>query len=251
MAYRWPALAIEGGPMGRKVGYRRGNRYGKAELKQVAEALEVGKLGSLGGEKLEKMCNDFCAYSGARFTKGVSSGTAAIHVALGAARHPSRRRGHHHPHHRLRHRHRHPLPERDPDLRRPRPAHLQHDPASVEKAITRKTRAIVVGAPRREPVPTWTGSGGREEAQARGHRGLRAVDPRALAREARRHDRRRRVLLAQRLEAHLRRRRRARGDEPRRVGAEDGDVRRQELPPDHGRHQPPARDRACWRRTTA
>ncbi len=84
MAYRWPALAIEGGPKAKPTKYHKGNRYGKAEVKEVTEALASGQLGGLGGEKIQKMCADFCAYTGAKHTRGVSSGTAAVHTALGA-----------------------------------------------------------------------------------------------------------------------------------------------------------------------
>ncbi len=84
MAYKWPQLAIEGGPKAKKHPYHKGNRYGKAELKEVAEALESGRLSSLNGTKVRQMREDFAALVGAKHCTAVTSGTAAVHVALGA-----------------------------------------------------------------------------------------------------------------------------------------------------------------------
>ena len=84
MAYTWPQLAIEGGPKAKKHPYGVGARYGKAELKEVADAFTSGGLSWVHGKKLRVMCDDFAALIGAKHCTGVTSGTAAVHVALGA-----------------------------------------------------------------------------------------------------------------------------------------------------------------------
>ena len=50
----------------------------------MAEALASGRLFGLEGTKVNKLCEDFAAFTGAKHCTGVSSGTAAVHVALGA-----------------------------------------------------------------------------------------------------------------------------------------------------------------------
>ena len=77
-------LAIEGGPKAKKRPYGTGRRYGKAELKLLAEAVESDSLFGLRGEKVRKMCGTFAKLIRAKHCTATSNGTAAVHVALGA-----------------------------------------------------------------------------------------------------------------------------------------------------------------------
>jgi len=77
-------LALEGGPKAKKHAYGRGKRYGRAELKELKEALEQGTLFYHSGTKVRKMCETFRKMIRSKHCVGTSSGTASIHVALGA-----------------------------------------------------------------------------------------------------------------------------------------------------------------------
>jgi len=77
-------LAVEGGPKTKTRPYGTGRRYGPEELKLVAEALESDWLFGLHGEKVRQMCETFRKLIRAKHCAAVSSGTAAVHVALGA-----------------------------------------------------------------------------------------------------------------------------------------------------------------------
>ena len=229
MAYRWPALAIEGGPKAKKHRYRDGNRYGKAEIREVTEAIESGKLFGLDGTKVNTLCEDFAAFTGARHCTGVSSGTAAVHVALGALG----------------------IRPGDEVITTPvtdfgtivgilyqnaipifadlQPHTYNIDPASVEANITRKTAAIVAvhlgGNPcdmdaLRRIAKKHHLALIEDCAQAYGARWRGAT---------RRHAGRRRMLLDQPFQAHQHRRRRAHDHQRRRPRAAHDQIRRQEL----------------------
>ncbi|HUU43692.1 MAG TPA: DegT/DnrJ/EryC1/StrS family aminotransferase [Planctomycetota bacterium] len=77
-------LAIEGGPRAKKHPYGRGKRFGAAELRQLREALEQETLFYHRGTKVRRMCETFRRMIRAKHCVASSSGTASIHVALGA-----------------------------------------------------------------------------------------------------------------------------------------------------------------------
>lgn len=77
-------LAIEGGPKAKKRPYGTGKRFGKEELKELTEALEQNTLFYVRGRKVRKMCDTFRKLIRMKHCTATSSGTASIHVALGA-----------------------------------------------------------------------------------------------------------------------------------------------------------------------
>ena len=76
-------IALEGGPKAKKHPYGWGKRYGKGELKELREALESGTLFYHSGTKVKKMCRKFGDMIKSKHCVAASSGTAALHVALG------------------------------------------------------------------------------------------------------------------------------------------------------------------------
>jgi len=78
-------LAIFGGEKAKTTPWGTGMRFGDAELQQVKEALEQNTLFYFSGTKVKAMCDKFKDMYGAKYCVATSSGTAAIHVALGAA----------------------------------------------------------------------------------------------------------------------------------------------------------------------
>ena len=74
-------LAIHGGPKAKTVPYEQPNKYGAAELEQLTEVIESGKLMGPDGKvrELEEALADFYGVPHAIM---VSSGTAALHTAL-------------------------------------------------------------------------------------------------------------------------------------------------------------------------
>ena len=77
-------LAIEGGPKAKKHPYGRGPRFGAEELKELEEALAQQSLFYYRGTKVNRMCATFARMIRAKHCTAVTSGTAALHVALGA-----------------------------------------------------------------------------------------------------------------------------------------------------------------------
>jgi dTDP-4-amino-4,6-dideoxygalactose transaminase len=77
--------AIAGGKPAKVTPFNREERYGDDELKELAEALKQGTLFYAHGEKVKQFEAEFCLHG--QFAHGVStsSGTAAIHAALTAA----------------------------------------------------------------------------------------------------------------------------------------------------------------------
>ncbi|MBY9078202.1 DegT/DnrJ/EryC1/StrS family aminotransferase [Paenibacillus sp. HN-1] len=78
-------LAIHGGPKTKTTPFGSGNRFGEAELKELKEALEQGTLFYHYGEKVKQFLHKFNEMYDVKYSVATSSGTAAIHVALGAA----------------------------------------------------------------------------------------------------------------------------------------------------------------------
>ncbi|MDG0811247.1 DegT/DnrJ/EryC1/StrS family aminotransferase [Cohnella rhizosphaerae] len=78
-------LAIHGGPPVKTEPFGTGKRFGLEEAKELLEALEQDTLFYHAGRKVKQFLNDFNALYGIPYSVATSSGTAAIHVALGAA----------------------------------------------------------------------------------------------------------------------------------------------------------------------
>ena len=77
-------LALLGGPKTKTTDYGTGKRFGKEELKELKEALEQNTLFYWYGNKVKTFTKKFAAMYGSKYCVAASSGTAAIHVALGA-----------------------------------------------------------------------------------------------------------------------------------------------------------------------
>ena len=78
-------LAIHGGPKVKTTPFGKGRRFGEDEAQQLIEALEQNTLFYHHGQKVKTFLQDFNALYGVQHSVATSSGTAAIHVALGAA----------------------------------------------------------------------------------------------------------------------------------------------------------------------
>lgn len=78
-------LALHGGEKAKPTPYTTGKRFGAEELQQVAEALEQDSLFYWFDKKVRQFCDKFAAMYGVGHCVATSSGTAAIHTALGAA----------------------------------------------------------------------------------------------------------------------------------------------------------------------
>ncbi|WP_462409866.1 DegT/DnrJ/EryC1/StrS family aminotransferase [Neobacillus sp. Marseille-QA0830] len=78
-------LAIHGGPKVKTTSFGTGKRFGLEEAKELLEALEQNTLFYHFGHKVKNFLNDFNQMYGVKYSVAASSGTAAIHVALGAA----------------------------------------------------------------------------------------------------------------------------------------------------------------------
>ena len=77
-------LAILGGPPGKTVPFGTGDRFGEPELEQLREALAQQTLFYWKGGKVKAFTRKFADYYNSPYCVATSSGTAAIHVALGA-----------------------------------------------------------------------------------------------------------------------------------------------------------------------
>ncbi|GGD52418.1 DegT/DnrJ/EryC1/StrS family aminotransferase [Paenibacillus nasutitermitis] len=78
-------LAIHGGAKVKTTSFGEGKRFGIEEATQLLEALEQNTLFYHQGNKVKTFLNDFNQLVGVKYSVATSSGTAAIHVALGAA----------------------------------------------------------------------------------------------------------------------------------------------------------------------
>ncbi|WP_409346259.1 DegT/DnrJ/EryC1/StrS family aminotransferase [Paenibacillus sp. MBLB4367] len=78
-------LAFLGGTPVKTTPFGTGKRFGQEEADQLLEALEQNTLFYHFGHKVKRFLNDFNAMYGVRYSVAASSGTAAIHVALGAS----------------------------------------------------------------------------------------------------------------------------------------------------------------------
>ncbi|WP_135553495.1 DegT/DnrJ/EryC1/StrS family aminotransferase [Paenibacillus cymbidii] len=78
-------LAIHGGAPVKTTPYGSGKRFGLEEAKELLEALDQNTLFYHQGKKVKQFLRDFGELYGVKYSVAASSGTAAIHVALGAA----------------------------------------------------------------------------------------------------------------------------------------------------------------------
>jgi len=77
-------LALFGGEKTKNTPFGTGNRFGSEELKELKEALEQNTLFYWSGSKVKKFANEFARMYGVPYCVTASSGTAAIHIGLGA-----------------------------------------------------------------------------------------------------------------------------------------------------------------------
>lgn len=77
-------LALHGGTPVRTTPFPKEKRFGKEELKQLEEALEQNTLFYWNGKKVKEMNKKFAELYGVDYCVATSSGTAALHTALGA-----------------------------------------------------------------------------------------------------------------------------------------------------------------------
>lgn len=77
-------LALYGGEKVKQQPYGTGRRFGEEELTQLKEALDQNTLFYWSGNKVKTLCAKFAKMYGVEHCVAASSGTAAIHVALGA-----------------------------------------------------------------------------------------------------------------------------------------------------------------------
>jgi perosamine synthetase len=78
-------LAIHGGSKVKTTPFGSGKRFGLEEAKELLEALEQNTLFYHSGNKVKTFLENFNEIYGLEYSVAASSGTAAIHVALGAA----------------------------------------------------------------------------------------------------------------------------------------------------------------------
>ena len=76
-------LAIEGGPKAKPEPYQTPNRYGAEEMRLIQEVLESGRLMGVDG-KVKDFEEEVARFFGVKHVVMVTSGTAALHVALAA-----------------------------------------------------------------------------------------------------------------------------------------------------------------------
>jgi dTDP-4-amino-4,6-dideoxygalactose transaminase len=78
-------LAVHGGTPVKTTPFGTGRRFGEDELKELEEALNQNTLFYHFGSKVKTFLARFNELYGVRYSVAASSGTAAIHIALGAA----------------------------------------------------------------------------------------------------------------------------------------------------------------------
>lgn len=78
-------LAVNGGPPVRTSPYPRWPAYGDEEINAAEEVLRSGRFSSLSGTRVRQFEDDFAAFQGRKHAIAISTGTAAIHASLIAA----------------------------------------------------------------------------------------------------------------------------------------------------------------------
>ncbi|MGD9494860.1 MAG: DegT/DnrJ/EryC1/StrS family aminotransferase [Armatimonadota bacterium] len=76
-------LAIHGGEPVRTRPFTGGNKVGKEELKELVDVIYSGSMFRWGGTKVVAFEEEFAAIHGAQYATASTSGTSAIHVAVG------------------------------------------------------------------------------------------------------------------------------------------------------------------------
>ena len=79
-------LAMFGGTPVKTTPFGKGSRYGEAEMAEVKDTFDHGSLIYWGGYKIGQFCETVKKYFGVEYCAGCSSGSAAIHAAVGAAK---------------------------------------------------------------------------------------------------------------------------------------------------------------------
>lgn len=77
-------LAVDGGAKTREAGWPGRRQFGDEEIQQVTEALRSQNLFAPSGTKCKQFCDEFAKAIGAGHAVMSSSGTAAVHLAVGA-----------------------------------------------------------------------------------------------------------------------------------------------------------------------
>jgi dTDP-4-amino-4,6-dideoxygalactose transaminase len=78
------ALAIHGGPKAKTVPFGKGKRFGEEEKRMVCEVIDSDMLFYVFGTKVKQMEANLGEMYKMKHTHGCSSGTAAVHIALGS-----------------------------------------------------------------------------------------------------------------------------------------------------------------------
>jgi perosamine synthetase len=78
------ALAIDGGPRTKTTPFGKGRRFGEEEKREILAVLDSDVAFYVFGTKVKAMEAKMKALYGMRYAFGCSSGTAAVHIALGA-----------------------------------------------------------------------------------------------------------------------------------------------------------------------
>ena len=79
-------LALFGGTPVRTAPFSKGVRYDERELAEIKDCFDHGSIIYWGGYKIGQLCETVKNYFGVDFCAGCSSGSAAIHAAVGAAK---------------------------------------------------------------------------------------------------------------------------------------------------------------------
>jgi dTDP-4-amino-4,6-dideoxygalactose transaminase len=79
-----PKLALKGGTPVRTSPWPKWPEVDESDVQAVSEVIRSGKWGRLGGTKAAEFERQFAQYQGAKYGLGVSSGTAALEIALRA-----------------------------------------------------------------------------------------------------------------------------------------------------------------------
>ena len=56
---------------------------GEEEISELVDVIRAGRLGRLGGTKVDQFERDFAEMHGVTYAQAVTSGTAAVHTAIG------------------------------------------------------------------------------------------------------------------------------------------------------------------------
>ncbi|MBI3693921.1 MAG: DegT/DnrJ/EryC1/StrS family aminotransferase [Acidobacteria bacterium] len=81
--------AIEGGPKAKRTPFPARERHGELEKRYLAEVIDSDMLFYFAGTKVYELQKRFAAMYGKKHCVACSSGTAAVHIALGALRLPA------------------------------------------------------------------------------------------------------------------------------------------------------------------